>query len=208
MQFKTNKSLYDLISALAGTSDFTSSERAFLLSMANRRFYEAYQATDIWPRYITVGEQRAISSSVVPYTEGALDEIANFIRIHRLEPFLRNSTIEFDYWVDGDGAHVENLVTTDATSVYVTYKKTLTELTTLDYDGELGTQLVPIEFFYFIAHATYADFLRMDGQTQKAMLESEVAKTYLDTELEKAETVMNINALKTRINTHLNRQSR
>tara|TARA_R110000782_G_scaffold183152_1_gene273385 strand:- start:401 stop:931 length:531 start_codon:yes stop_codon:yes gene_type:complete len=176
--------------------------------MANRRFYEAYQATDIWPRYITVGEQRAISSSVVPYTEGALDEIANFIRIHRLEPFLRNSTIEFDYWVDGDGAHVENLVTTDATSVYVTYKKTLTELTTLDYDGELGTQLVPIEFFYFIAHATYADFLRMDGQTQKAMLESEVAKTYLDTELEKAETVMNINALKTRINTHLNRQSR
>ena len=307
MQFKTNKSLYDLISALAGTPDFTSSERAFLLSMANRRFYEAYQTTDIWPRYLTAGEPRTVASSIVPYSEdsrhvydagtteanglyvingiqagaaayslydtdgttelysiiynsattwnliagapasgGAVQyinanalntssstsptiaetgwtvssgtspapkvrdllEISNFMRIHRQEPFLRNSTIEFDFFADLDGAHIQNLVTTDATSVYVTYKKTLTELTTLDYDGALGTSLVPIEFFYFIAHATYADFLRMDGQTQKAMIEGEVAKTYLDTELEKAETVMNVNALKTRINTHLNRQSR
>lgn len=208
MQFKTNKSLYDLISALAGTDNFTSTERDFLLSMANRRFYEAYQTSDIWPRYLTVGEARAISSSVVPYTEGSLNEIAQFMRIHRLQPFLRNSTIEFDFFVDSSGAHVENLVPTDTTTVYVTYKKVLTDLTTLDHDGELGTQLVPIEFFHFMGHATYADFLRMDGQLEKAITEEQLAKQYLDTELEKAESVANINALNTRINTHVNRQSR
>ncbi len=307
MQFKTNKSLYDLISALAGTDNFTSTERSFLLSMANRRFYEAYQTSDIWPRYMAVGEPRTITSSVISYTEDSrwvfnagttainglyvangtqasaraytlydtdgttalysiiynsgttwniiagapssggavqyanadagntataasptisetgwtvsngtspapsvrdLGEIAHFTRIHRLQPFLRNSTIEFDFFADADGAHVENLVPTDTTTVYVTYKKLLTELTTLDYDGSLGTNLVPIEFFYFMGHATYADFLRMDGQLEKAMTEEKIAKSYLDTELEKAESVANINALNTRINTHLNRQSR
>ena len=50
MQVKYNRDLYDLISALAGVSSFTTNEKTQLLNFAKRRMYEAYQATPMWPR--------------------------------------------------------------------------------------------------------------------------------------------------------------
>ena len=67
---------------------------------------------------------------------------------------------------------------------------------------------VPMEFFYFTAHATYADFLRMDGQLDKAMAEEQVAQSYLAAELQKAESQRNNNITVRRISTHGTRQSR
>jgi hypothetical protein len=65
-----------------------------------------------------------------------------------------------------------------------------------------------MEFFYFAAHATFADFLRMDGQLDKAMAEETVAQGYLASELQKAESQRNNNITVRRISTHLSRQSR
>jgi hypothetical protein len=59
-----------------------------------------------------------------------------------------------------------------------------------------------------VAHAAYADFLRMDGQIEKAMAEEQVAQQYLMIELEKAETQRNNNSLYRRISTYISRQSR
>ena len=67
---------------------------------------------------------------------------------------------------------------------------------------------IPLEFFYYAAHATYADFLRMDGQIDKAKVEEDTASTYLVLELEKAETQRNNNLLYRRISTHNSRQAR
>jgi len=209
MQVKYNRDLYDLISALAGVSSFTTNEKTQLLNFAKRRMYEAYQATPMWPRYLVVGESRTVASSVIAFTETDKNDIAEFIRVHRTQPFVRNSALEFEFFVQSDGAHILNLTTSDADSAFVTYKKELTDIpSTWDLDGDKSTQEIPLEFFYYVAHSVYADFLRMDGQHDKALAEEQVANKYLANELEKTDQVMNNNTVKKRFNTYVSNQSR
>ena len=146
MQDRANKDLFDLISALAGNSDFTAAETSQLLALANRRFSQAYNRTPYWARYLTVGEERTIANSIVPFTQTSKTNIGEFLRISREEPFLKNSTIDFEFFVESDGAHVINLTASDATSVFVTYRKPLTLLTTLDNNGTGGETEVPNEY--------------------------------------------------------------
>lgn len=209
MQVKYNRDLYDLISALAGVSSFTSNEQTQLLNFSKRRIYEAYQATPMWPRYLVVGEERTVSSSLIAFTQADKNNIAEFIRIHRTQPFLRNSALEFEFYVQSDGAHILNLTTADADSAFVTYKKELSDIpSTWNLTGDKVTQEIPLEFFYYTAHSTYADFLRMDGQHEKALAEEQIAGQYLANELEKTDQIMNNNTVKKRINTYVSQQSR
>jgi len=48
----------------------------------------------------------------------------------------------------------------------------------------------------------------MDGQLDKAMAEEQIAQSYLDIELGKAEQQRTSNIINRRITTHLSRQSR
>ena len=180
-----------------------------LLNFAKRRMYEAYQATPMWPRYLVVGEERTVSSSLIAFTQADKNNIAEFIRIHRTQPFLRNSALEFEFYVQSDGAHILNLTTADADSAFVTYKKELSDIpSTWNLTGDKVTQEIPLEFFYYTAHSTYADFLRMDGQHEKALAEEQIAGQYLANELEKTDQIMNNNTVKKRINTYVSQQSR
>jgi hypothetical protein len=202
MQQKTYTELYALITALAGVGAFTPDEQVNILNFVNRRLFEAYQTSQMWPRYLVVGEQRTIGSNqTIPYSEATLGDIAEFIRIHRKQPFLRNSAMEFNFYVDSVGAHIVNLSTSDSTSAFVTYKKTCPLLTTESVD-------VPLEFFYFIAHAAYSDFLLMDGQNEKAKMEELYAKNYLMLELERVDVISNNNSINSKFSTYINQQSR
>lgn len=204
MQDRTYTDLFALIQALAGVGNFTSDESVNILQFVNRRAFEAYQTSQNWPRYLVVGESRGISSdpsATIPYTESGKSNIGEFIRIHRTQPFLRNSALEFDFYVDTNGAHILNLTTSDASSAFVTYKKEFSVFTDTSTD-------IPGEWFYYVAHAAYADFLRMDGQTSKAMGEEELAKNYLSMELEKVDNMMNQNTALKRFTTYINRQAR
>jgi hypothetical protein len=204
MQDRTYTDLFALIQALAGVGNFTSDESVNILQFVNRRAFEAYQTSQNWPRYLVVGESRGIGSdpsATIPYTESGKSNIGEFIRIHRTQPFLRNSALEFDFYVDTNGAHILNLTTSDASSAFVTYKKEFSVFTDTSTD-------IPGEWFYYVAHAAYADFLRMDGQTSKAMGEEELAKNYLSMELEKVDNMMNQNTALKRFTTYINRQAR
>ena len=126
--------------------------------------------------------------------------------MHRKEPFLNNSSLEFDFFVQFDGAHVLNVTGDDDNDVYITYKKQLSANPISDIEGSESE--VPEEFFYYIAHAAYADFLRMDGQHDKAVLEEQTAQIYLANELEKTDQIMNNNTVKKRFHTYISNQSR
>ena len=192
-----------LVKALAGVSDFTTSEQTMLLSMANRRFREAYDLSLVWPRYLVVGEARTIDTDqLIPYAETGLENIAEFIRIHRTQPFKNYSAAEYEFFVDSYGAHIQNIFNTSDVTAYVTYK--------LEWDGPYTTAstTLPDEFFYYAAHATYADFLRMDGQLDKAVAEEQNASNYIALQLNKAETQRNNNIISRRISTHLSKQHR
>lgn len=204
MQERTYSDLLTLIRSLSGAGSFTTEEQTSILSFVNRRASEAYNMSQSWPRYLVVGEERAIGSSpaaTIPYAEAGKNTIYEWIRIHRTQPFLRNSALEFDFYVDSNGAHILNLTTADATSAFVTYKKELGQFT------ENSTN-IPGEWFAFIAHAAYADFLRMDGQHDKALNEEQVAQGYIAIELEKVDNMMNNNTALKRFSTYINRQSR
>ncbi len=202
MQVKSYSDLYKLIVALSGVGNFTTEEKVNIEQFVNRRAFEAYRASESWPRYAVVGEERTVSSAgVVPYTEGTLDKIADFQRIYRTQPFNRNSALEYEFYVDSNGAHVLNLVTNDSGKVFVNYQKELPTFTEASAD-------IPHEFFFFLAHSVYADFLRMDGQHTKALQEEGVAATYLALELEKIDLRSNNNTINKKFSTYVNRQAR
>ena len=202
MQVKSYTELKALIQALAGVSSFTTEEDSKILSFVNRRAAEAYNLSPSWARYLVVSEERTITTAnTILYTQATKDDIGEFIRIHRKQAFLNDSSLEYDFYVDSNGANILNIVNTEDTSAFVTYKKELAAFTADSTD-------IPLEFFYFVAHAAYADFLRMDGQHGKALTEEQIAKNYLDIELEKIDIRNNNNSINHKFSTYVNRQSR
>ena len=202
MQIKTYTDLYNLIVALSGVGSFTTEEKNNILQFVNRRAFEAYRASPSWPRYAVIGEERTVSSDgLVPYVEAGLDNISDFQRIYRTQPFNRQSALEYEFYVDSNGAHVLNLIANDSGKVFVNYQKELPVFTQDSTD-------IPQEFFFFLGHAAYADFLRMDGQHNKSMQEERIAGTYLALELEKIDLRSNNNTINKKFSTYVNRQSR
>jgi hypothetical protein len=145
--------------------------------------------------------------NLIPYAQTGKTTIGSFNRIHRKQAFLNNSAIEYDFFVDFTGANILNITSTTDNSAFVTYKE---QFTPFDVTSNYTTSTVevPAEFFPYIAHSTYADFLRMDGQTEKAFAEEERASIALALELEKIDLISNNNTVNKRFSTYVNRQSR
>ena len=160
---------------------------------------------------IASGTPLIVDKQMIPYAQTGRNTIGSFNRIHRKKAFLNESAIEYEFFVDFDGANILNITSTTDNSVFVTYKKQFTPFsvtgsTVADFTG--STVEVPAEFFAYLAHATYADFLRMDGQTDKALVEENTASVALALELEKIDIIFNNNTVNKRFSTYVNRQSR
>ena len=153
------------------------------------------------------GTPLIVDKQLIPYAQTGRDTIGSFNRIHRKKAFLNQSAIEYDFFVDFDGANILNITSTTDNSAFVTYKKQFTPFTvTSDYYNSAVE--VPGEFFNYIAHAVYADFLRVQNRQEQALAEEQVAQTYLALELEKIDIRSNNNTINKRFSTYVNRQSR
>lgn len=198
MRTRTYEEFITFVSGLAGVDSFLPKELNYIRSFANRRFREAYNASDVWPRYIVVGEERVIQpGQYLEYTENG-EEV---LKVHRQQPYLNLSALEYDFWSDATGIHILNVVANTDSNAYVTYKRPITYLTS-------GSDTIPEEFFFFMGHASYADFLRLDGQQEKAITEEQIAQQHLSNELMNSQVQANNNQIKRKFFNHLNRQSR
>ena len=147
------------------------------------------------------------NTSLIPFTETNKNAIGDFNRIHRKKAFMNNSSLEYEFFVDFNGANILNIANSTDTTAFVSYKKQFTPFTvTSDYYN--STAEVPGEFFNYIAHAVYADFLRVQNRQQEALAEEQVAQTYLALELEKIDIRSNNNTINKRFSTYVNRQAR
>jgi hypothetical protein len=156
---------------------------------------------------LVAGTPLFTDKQLIPYAETGRNTIGDFNRIHRKKAFLNNSAIEYDFFVDFDGANILNIISTTDNTAFVTYKKQFTPFAvTTDYYN--STAEVPAEFFNFIAHSAYADFLRVQNKQQEAIAEEQVAKTYLALELEKIDIRSNNSTINKRFSTYVSRQSR
>lgn len=205
MQNRTYAQLYSLIEGLFGVEELTNTEQADVLAFVNRRAAQAYNKPGAyWIRNTVVGEKRSIGANppqVIPFSEGGLSDVGEFIRIHRDQPWLNQSSPEYSFFTDTSGAHLIGITDTSATSAYVTYKKTFDDF------NENSTD-IPFEWFNFIAHAVFSDLLRKDGQHGRAAQEEMFALDLLNEEMTKPTNVINLNILTPRVHTYINRSYR
>jgi len=153
------------------------------------------------------GTPLVVDEQLIPYAQTGKTTIGDFNRIHRKRAFLNNSAVEYEFFVDLNGANILNIASTTDNEAFASYKKQFTPFTvTTDFYN--STVEVPGEFFNFIAHAVYADFLRVQNRQQEAIAEEQVAQTYLALELEKIDIRSNNNTVNKRFSTYVNRQSR
>jgi len=153
------------------------------------------------------GTPLIVDEQLIPYAQTGKDTIGDFNRIHRKRAFQNNSSMEYDFFVDFNGANILNIANSTDNEAFVSYKKQFTPFTvTSDYYNSVVE--VPGEFFNYIAHAVYADFLRVQNRQEQALAEEQVAQTYLALELEKIDIRSNNNTINKRFSTYVNRQSR
>ena len=181
-------------------------------SSSNPAFYSATLGSD--------NEYDNLSWSIENSEKGpapsviSTSDIGDFQRIYKQEPFLNNSAIEYEFFVTSKGANILNLRISENESdkrnkgiAFVSYKKQFTPFTVTSgyYDS---TVEVPQEFFSYIAHTAFADFLRMQGKSQEAIAEEGVGTVFLAQELEKIDIRSNNNTVNKRFTTYVSRQSR
>jgi hypothetical protein len=203
MQTRTYAELLSLIQALSGVV-FATLELGRIKALINRRALRAFRSTNYWPRFLKIGEERAVVDSVVPYTESDKDPIDTYLRIHKQAPWLNKSVQEYDIMVTAQGA---TLVAGDLnpTEAYVTYKRQFTD-TFGDAQGE-STQ-IPAEWFQYMAHGTYADYLRAEGQQEKAVMADQEADMLLQEEMIRIDEQHTLQMVANRVFTNANMQMR
>ena len=219
--YKNSSNAWVVATSISPTDTRSSDGKISLNSSGTVQFTEADTSKNDAVEDVTTWTPRAGSSLlsvvkkyIVPYAEAKLltsdsakTTIGDFNRIHRKRAFVDNSAIEYEFFVDFDGANILNISNTNDTSAFVSYKKQFTPFTVTS-DFYNSTVEVPGEFFNFIAHAVYADFLRVQNRQQEAIAEEQVAQTYLALELEKIDIRSNNNTVNKRFSTYVNRQSR
>lgn len=143
-----------------------------------------------------------LNSNIVPFTQAGKSDIDTFLRIHKTyQPFYLYSATELEYYVNAEGAHLVG-DTAPSTGTYVTYK--------MVWDGPYtnSSTTIPYEFLDHLAHAVYADYLRQDGQNEKAIAEENIAKGILDDQLQKTDVSRATGMMAHRISTHNSRSFR
>ena len=203
MQTKTYAELFALIQALCGVV-FASIETPRIKALINRRALRAYRSSNYWTRFLKIGEERAVGSSVIPYSEGSLSSIDTFLRVYKQAPYIASSVQEYDIMVTSAGA---TLVCGDLnpSEAYVTYKAQLVD-TYGDGGGEVSA--IPAEWYQYMAHGTYADYLRAEGQQEKSVIADQEAEMLLQDEMIRLDENHTSGLVSSRIFTNANMQMR
>lgn len=211
-QTRTYATLLSLVESLSGSDDLSAAEQVRIKAFANRRARKAYHECDYWPNFLVSGQERVISSAgVLPYAESGLDSIDVLLRLNESDPYGTTQAPEYQEWHADSGGIVvtgyvqKNHSNDDGTyAIWATYKK---RLTTTYGDGNGETADVPDEWWEYMAQGAYADWLRSEGQTEKAVVEDAIAEQVLAQQLEKVSSQVGAHRV-TRVNNHNTRQLR
>lgn len=149
----------------------------------------------------------------IPYSETGKNSIDTFLRVFRQAPYTVASVQEFDIMVTSTGATLisGNL---NPISAFVTYKAQFSDtygpgVVAGDPSGlYTDTTTIPAEWFQYLAHGTYADYLRAEGQQEKAALADQEADSLLQDEMIRIDEQHTLQIVANRIFTNANMQNR
>jgi hypothetical protein len=140
----------------------------------------------------------------IPYAESGKDTIDTYLRIQRDQPYLTASVQDYEFTVGALGATIVagNL---NPSLAWVTYKATHD---ILYGSGSLESFFIPDEWFEYLAHGTYADYLRAEGQQERAVVADQEADLILQDELMRLDEQHTQTLISNRIFTNSNMQLR
>ena len=198
-------SLEERFKSIAGLAALETTDASFLRQSVNRRIRAAYERYP-WPDFTIIGESVALvtadDNTIQTYgvTTGLdLDNEANVVfRIHKTDPTNTRYPEEYTFvsTTTASGSPAVKIVSPtvlNGVNVFVTYRKALEEVvaeggtyTSGLFGDEAGDNPeIPYQFFEYCAFGAYADFLRGDGQTEKAQVEDQNTELLLRMEIDK-----------------------
>jgi len=203
MQTRTYSELFDLVQSLCGVI-FAAGEADRIKAFINRRAKRAYRASNYWTRFLLIAEEFTPVDGVVLYSDPNGELVDTFLRIYKTQPYLAASALEYEFVVTQTGAQLIYGVNQPDT-VWVTCKTQF-----LDTYGNLSneTEAIPSEWFEYIAHGTYSDYLRAEGQQERAMIAEQEANEILLDELMRLDEQHTQTIISNRISTNSNMQYR
>lgn len=193
--------LTDRVKALTGIDSFTTTDDEHIKEFANARartIHERYP----WPIFTVIGEPLTLTSNSIRFynllSTDSTQFSANVIfRINKSDPFTDDYPDEYPFAIreasNGDPiATIINPTSLAGKTVYLTYRKDLptainenANITTGKYGTGTGDNPdIPHIYFSYMVAGTYADFLRSDGQTSKALAEDDVSEKKLIAEID------------------------
>ena len=199
----TYQNLEERFKSIAGLAALETTDAAFLRQAVNRRIRTAIERYP-WPDFTVIGESITLDTADdnTIQTYGTGKDLANdsnvVFRIHKTDPTDTRYPEEYTYVsILNSGGYpsvkIINPTVLNATDVYVTYRKDLDSVvsdggsyTSGSFGDESGDNPnIPYQFFEYCAFGAYADFLRGDGQTDKAQVEDQNAELILVSEIDK-----------------------
>jgi hypothetical protein len=199
----TYDNLEERFKSIAGLATLETTDAAFLRQSVNRRMRNAFERYP-WPDFTLVGESVSLvtadDNTIQTYGTGVdLANDANVVfRIHKTDPTDTRYPEEYTFvsLTNASGYPAVKIVSPsvlDSVDVFVTYRKDLDAVisdggtyTSGFFGDESGDNPnIPYAFFEYCAFGAYADFLRGDGQTDKAQVEDQNAELLLRMEIDK-----------------------
>jgi hypothetical protein len=207
----TYNNLEERFKSIAGLGSLETTDAGFLRQSVNRRIRNAYERYP-WPQFTIVGESIPLvtADSNIIQTSGTsgtgLDlafPASVVFRVQKANPTTTRYPEEYSFVSllntnsgSGLGYPAVKLISTttlNSVNVFVTYRKELANIVTdggTFTSGFFGDEVndnpnIPYIFFEYVAFGAYADFLRGDGQTEKAQVEEQNAEILLRMEIDK-----------------------
>ena len=199
----TYQNLEERFKSIAGLSALETTDAAFLRQSVNRRIRTAFERYP-WPDFTVIGESVSLltADDNTIQTYGTGKDLANdsnvVFRIHKTDPTDTRYPEEYTYVsaLNAGGypsVKIINPTVLDSVDVFVTYRKDLSAVisdggsyTSGSFGDESGDNPnIPYQFFEYCAFGAYADFLRGDGQTDKAQVEDQNSELILISEIDK-----------------------
>ena len=192
--------------SIAGLGTLETNDAAFLRQSVNRRVRGAYERYP-WPEFTVVGETYTLvtADANTIQTGGTTAQGLDLatpssvvFRVHKSNPTTTRYPEEYAYvsLLNSAGYPAIKIISTttlNSVAVYLTYRKDLSAIisdggtyTSGFFGDEAGDNPnIPYVFFEYLAFGAYSDFLRGDGQTEKAQVEEQNAELLLRMEIDK-----------------------
>ena len=199
----TYQNLEERFKSIAGLSALETTDAAFLRQAVNRRLRTAFERYP-WPDFTVICQSVSLltADDNTIQTYGTGKDLANdsnvVFRIHKTDPTDTRYPEEYTYVsaLNAGGypsVKIINPTVLDSVDVFVTYRKDLSAVISDGgsyISGSFGDESgdnpnIPYQFFEYCAFGAYADFLRGDGQTEKAQVEDQNSELILISEIDK-----------------------